>query len=290
MAEWSPYAIYLKNLTGTPRVAVAHNLESSIWRAYVEKAGNPLKRAFINHQYHRVQAFENRIFRQLEGLITVSPLELDQVRTRHPKLNAVLVDNGVDLEYFSLGDETEEDHLVTFTGSMDWRPNQDAVVYLIEDILPQLRQLVESVRLVIVGRQPPEWLVNLGRKHAVEFTGSVEDVRPYVRRSAVSIVPLRIGGGSRLKILEALGMKKAIVSTTLGAEGLELENGRDLIIADQPRPFAEAVAELMADPERRHRLGERGHARVSERYRWQELARVQIEFLESLVKAKSDKT
>lgn len=283
MAEWSPYSIYLRHVTGLPRVAVAHNLESSIWRGYVEKTSNPLKRAYIAHQYRKVIAFEDDIFSWLDGLVTVSPLELDEVRRRFPKLNTSLVDNGVDTAYFAPGSEPEESDLITFCGSMDWRPNQDAIQYMIEEIMPRLRQLIEPVRLLVVGRQPPEWLVALGHKHGVEFTGSVEDVRPYVRRSALSVVPLRIGGGSRLKILEALSMKKAVVSTTLGAEGLALTPDEHITIADQPDQFARAVADLLKDKAKRQKLAEAGHRQVAQRYRWDSLAKLQAGFLESLI-------
>lgn len=284
MAEWSPYSIYLRKVSGPPRVAIAHNLESSIWRGYVEKTTNPLKKAFVKYQYGKVRAFEDDIFSWLDGLIAVSPLELKQVRERFPNLQATLVDNGVDTDYFAPGDEPQDDHLITFCGSMDWRPNQDAVQYTIEAILPSLRKLIEPVQLLVVGRQPPARLVAFGQKHGVEFTGSVDDVRPYVRRSALSIVPLRIGGGSRLKILEALSMKKAVVSTALGAEGLNLAPGRHIAIADQPDQFAQTVAELLNDKPHRQQMAEAGHRQVIAHYRWEELAKVQAEFLESLAR------
>jgi len=284
MAEWSPYAVYLRDVTGIPRIAIAHNLESSIWRGYVEKTSNSLKRSFVSYQYRKVEAFENDIFSWLDGLITVSPLELQQVQKRFPSLRSVLVDNGVDPSYFKPGPEPEDPHLIAFCGSMDWRPNQDAIQFMIEDIMPHLRRMIEPVRLLVVGRQPPAWLLALGRRYGVEFTSSVDDVRPYVRRSAVSVVPLRIGGGSRLKILEALSMKKAVVSTSLGAEGLELTPNQHIVVADQPEPFARAVAELLTDPARRQQLAEAGYRKVVERYRWEELAKRQSEFLNSLVK------
>ena len=282
LAEWSPYSVYLKPLAGIPRVAVAHNLESSIWRGYVEQAANPAKRAYARHQHRKVVAFEDEIFGWLDGLITVSPVELAHVAARYPRLNAVLVDNGVDTDYFSPATEEEDDNLIAFTGSMDWRPNQDAVQYFTTAILPELRRRAEAVTAVVVGRRPPEWLAALGRKHGVIFTGSVDDVRPWVRRAAVSIVPLRIGGGSRLKILEALAMKKAVVSTTLGAEGLDLKSGEHLLIADTPGEFAAAVAGLLADRARRRQLGEAGYRQVIRKYRWEELGSVQLRFLESL--------
>jgi sugar transferase (PEP-CTERM/EpsH1 system associated) len=285
MAEWSPYSIFVEDLDALPRVAVAHNLESSIWRGYVEKARSPLKRAYLNLQYRKVKKFEREIFGWLEGLITVSPLELESVRKEFPDLRSALVDNGVDTEFFAPSAEREDDKLISFCGSMDWRPNQDGVEHFITDILPILRQRIPDVRVLMIGREPPEWLVELGKQHKVEFTGSVDDVRPMVCNSAVSIVPLRIGGGSRLKILEAFSMGKAVVSTSLGAEGLRLTHGEHLLVADQPEQFADAVADLLNDSDRRRQLGQDGRQLVLERYRWQEIAKVQSRFLEGFTRA-----
>lgn len=286
LAEWSPYAVYLKEYSHIPRVAVAHNIESSIWRGYVEKSESRIRRTYVGLQYRKVVRFEHEIFGWLEGLITVSPVEQEQVQRDYPGLKVALVDNGVDTEYFAPSPSVREECLVSFTGSMDWRPNQDGIEYFIRTILPLLRAHVPEVTLLTIGRRPPEWLVALGKEHAVEFTGSVADVRPDMRRTAVSIVPLRIGGGSRLKILEAFAMEKAVVSTALGAEGLAVTPGKHLLIADDPQAFAGAVARLLRDPSERRRLGTAGRALVTEKYQWDRLAVSMSSFLEELVGAR----
>jgi sugar transferase (PEP-CTERM/EpsH1 system associated) len=286
LAEWSPYAIYLKEYSRIPRVAVAHNIESSIWRGYVEKSESWARRAYVSLQYRKVTRFERQIFGWLDGLITVSPIEQEQVQKAYSNLKVALVDNGVDTEYFAPSPSVPEECLVSFTGSMDWRPNQDGVEYFIRTVLPLLRAKVPEVKLLIIGRQPPDWLITLGKEHGVEFTGSVPDVRPDVRRTAVSIVPLRIGGGSRLKILEALAMEKAVVSTTLGAEGLAVISGKHLLIADEPEAFAVAVARLLQNQDERRRLGIAGRALVTEKYQWDRLATTMSGFLEEMVSAR----
>ncbi len=286
LAEWSPYAIYLKEHSHIPRAAVAHNIESSIWRGYVEKSESWARRAYVSLQYRKVTRFERQIFGWLDGLITVSPIEQEQVQKEYSNLRVPLVDNGVDTGYFAPSPSVQEECLVSFTGSMDWRPNQDGVDYFIRTVLPLLREKVPEVKLLIIGRQPPDWLVAMGKEHAVEFTGSVPDVRPDVRRTAVSIVPLRIGGGSRLKILEALAMEKAVVSTTLGAEGLAVVSGKHLLIADEPEAFAVAVARLLRDQNERRRLGVAGRALVTDKYQWDRLAATMSGFLEELVGAR----
>ena len=282
VAEWSPYAIYLREFISVPRVAVAHNVESSIWRGYVEQSESWAKRTYLKHQYQKVLRFEHEIFGWLDGLITVSPVEEQYIRSEYPKLKVALVDNGVDTEYFAPSKAVQEDQLVSFTGSMDWRPNQDGVEFFIRSVWPVLKSQVPEVKLLIIGRQPPDWLVKLGNDSGVEFTGSIPDVRPDMFRTAVSIVPLRIGGGSRLKILEALAMEKAIVSTGLGAEGLAVENDEHLIIADDPGQFAATVARLLRDPARRRQLGQTGRALVVEKYQWNRLAEKMSGFLEGV--------
>ncbi len=283
LAEWSPYSIFFEPINSLPRVAVAHNLESSIWRGYVENSRNPIKRWYMNFQYKKVVKFENKIFNWLDGLILVSPIELEKIGKDYPGLTAALVDNGVDIEYFAKTDQPEEDDLISFVGSLDWRPNQDGVAYFIEKILPILRHQIDSLKVLIIGRGAPDWLLAFGKKHNVEFTGPVEDVRPHVLKSAVSIVPLRIGGGSRLKILEAFSMGKAVVSTSLGAEGLNVENKKHLIIADSEEAFANSVVRLLRDKEERRRLGENGRQLVKEKYQWPNLATNQSDFLNSIV-------
>ncbi|PWB76160.1 glycosyl transferase family 1, partial [candidate division GN15 bacterium] len=220
LAEWSPYAVYLRKYSLAPRIAVAHNIESSIWRGYIEKSQSLARRMYVGLQYRKVVRFEHETFGWLDGLITVSPVEQEMIRKEYPHLRVGLVDNGVDTDYFTPSPSFPEECLVSFTGSMDWRPNQDGIEFFIRSVLPLLRAKVAEVKCLVIGRQPPDWLVALGREHGVDFTGSIPDVRPDMRRTAVSIVPLRIGGGSRLKILEGLAMGKAVVSTALGAEGL----------------------------------------------------------------------
>jgi glycosyltransferase involved in cell wall biosynthesis len=150
---------------------------------------------------------------------------------------------------------------------MDWLPNQDGVEFLVRDILPRLRQLAPSVRVMLAGRNPSEAML---RRYAgdpdVSFTGTVADLRPIIARAAVCVVPLRIGSGTRLKILEAAAMGKAIVSTTLGAEGLDLEHGREILLEDRPDAFAEAVALLLTDRKRSSALGSAARLVVEEQY------------------------
>src|SRR4030095_14168827 len=145
---------------------------------------------------------------------------------------------------------------LVFTGSMDWLPNEDAIRYFIEQIMPRIRQVVPTVTLTVVGRNPYATLVELSKRDpSVVVTGRVDDVRPYMERAAAYIVPLRIGGGTRLKIFEAMAMEKAIVSTTVGAEGLPVTDGKELRIADTPESFADSVVKVLQNEALAHEMG-----------------------------------
>ena len=155
---------------------------------------------------------------------------------------------------------------------MDWLPNEDGMLYFVRDILPLVRQAEPGATLSIIGRAPTPAVRKLADEHGVEVTGSVDDVRPHVAAGSVYIVPLRIGGGTRLKIFEAMGMGKAVVSTTIGAEGLPVTDGADLVIADEPAAFAEAVVRLIRDDAARTRIESAARRLVVERYDWSAVA------------------
>jgi len=155
---------------------------------------------------------------------------------------------------------------VLYMGGMDWFPNRDAVEFFVTQILPELRVLAPEARFVVAGRNPPAEFVRRFAASGITFTGTVPDMRPEIARAAVCVVPLRIGSGTRLKILEAGAMGKPIVSTSIGAEGLDLIKGTEIILEDQPRAFAKAVADLLRDASRRRALGEEARRWVESRY------------------------
>jgi glycosyltransferase involved in cell wall biosynthesis len=178
----------------------------------------------------------------------------------------------VDLDYFSVLAQPDQTRHLVFTGSMDWRPNQDAARYFVNDIMPLLRGHRPDLDCTFVGRSPPADIVRLAEVPGVHVTGTVPDVRPYVKRAAVHVVPLRVGGGSRLKILEALAMGRAVVSTSVGAEGLDVVHGRHVLLANNPRDFADSVLGLLENLDQRQRLAAEGRRLVEQRYGWDLLA------------------
>jgi glycosyltransferase involved in cell wall biosynthesis len=183
-----------------------------------------------------------------------------------------VVPTGVDTAYFAPRTAVVRPRHLVFTGSMDWLPNEDGVQHFVRDVLPLVRRAEPSTTLSIVGRAPTPAVQRLADEYGVQVTGRVDDVRPYMAEAAVYVVPLRIGGGTRLKIFEAMAMGKAIVSTTIGAEGLPVDPGLHLAIADDAPSFARAVIHLLQNQTERARLGDAARHLVLERYDWAAVA------------------
>ncbi|HWR82560.1 MAG TPA: glycosyltransferase [Candidatus Deferrimicrobium sp.] len=269
VCEWTPYALFLREVHGIKKVIVAHNIESSIWKRYEEFEANPFRRAYITIQRAKVERFEQRCFAWADGATAVCETEAEQIRGFGVPYSVEVVANGVDLEYFVPSQTEVDPHEIVFTGSMDWRPNQDAVSFFVHKIFPEIRARVFQATFTVVGRNPTAAITALRSLPGITVTGTVDDVRPYLARAAVCVVPLRIGGGSRLKVLEALAMSKAVVSTTVGAEGLRVTDEQDILIADTPQNFAEKVVALMRDADRRAKLGKLGRELVENTYGWE---------------------
>lgn len=257
-----------------PTVLFQHNVEAMIWKRHYEVQKNVVKKAYLYAQWLKMRAFEERLCRKFDAVIAVSAEDRDQMRADYLLDTVFDVPTGVDTEFFKPSGFTERDSMnLVFTGSMDWLPNDDAIRYFADDILPIVRRKVPKVSLTIVGRNPSPYLTELSKKDlSINVTGRVDDVRPYMEKAAVYVVPLRIGGGTRLKIYEAMAMEKPIVSTTVGAEGLPLQDGAGLLLADNAHSFAEAIVKLLKEPELAQRIGSRAARAVRESFGWHRVA------------------
>jgi len=244
------------------------NIDSSIWFRLAKSEPNPLKKLIFYLQYRSFANYESVVCPRFDMCFCVSSEDQRRLSSLCPGATIEIAPNGVDLDYFSPGTVEEDDACLVFTGSMDWQPNEDAVLYFCNHILPIIRVKLPEVKFYIVGSNPTDRVLKLSRQKGVIVTGSVEDVRPYVASAAVYVVPLRIGGGTRLKILQALAMKKAVVSTVVGCEGLGLQPDEHLFVADEPRQFAARTIQLIRDPSLRCRLGENGRKLIREKFDW----------------------
>ena len=254
----------------SPAVLFQHNVEAMIWKRHYETQTNPIKRAYLYSQWQKMRRFEKEMCRRFNSVIAVSVDDREQMKREYGVASVFDVPTGVDTEFFRpSGKEDSLIHNIVFTGSMDWLPNQDAIQYFMREIMPLIRSRVPDVTLTVVGRNPPASLVDLSKEDpSVRVTGRVDDVRPYMERAAAYVVPIRIGGGTRLKIFEAMAMEKPVVSTTVGAEGLPLTNGVELRLCDEPEAFAEAVIQVLTDHAYAAQLGNRAATSVRQNHGW----------------------
>jgi polysaccharide biosynthesis protein PslH len=257
-----------------PSLIFTHNVESEIWRRHAENRHGLAKRLFTE-QCRRMLTYECSVLEAFDRVVAVSDADARTLSTlcgSRLKAPVHVVPTGVDTAYFAPAKSIVDRRHLIFTGSMDWLPNEDAMIYFCREILPRVREHEPAVTLRIVGRAPTPAVLRLAQQDGIEVTGRVDDVRPHVARAGVYVVPLRIGGGTRLKIFEAMAMGKAVVSTTIGAEGLPVTDGGNIALADDVDGFARAVVELIRNPERRRALEASARRLVVERYDWSAVA------------------
>ncbi len=267
-------AVNVPSRLPTPGVLFQHNVEAMIWKRHHEVQANPIKKAYLYGQWVKIRRFEAQMCRRFDSVVAVSRDDRETLRTEYGVTSVFDVPTGVDIEFFRpSGNETQDLHNVVFTGSMDWLPNEDAIRYFAEQIMPLVKQSVPDLTLTVVGRNPFPGLIELSKRDSsIIVTGRVEDVRPYIERAAVYVVPLRIGGGTRLKIYEAMAMGKPIVSTTIGAEGLPVQDGEHLLLADAPEDFANALIRFLEDKSLAEKVGNQAALLVRRQFGWDRAA------------------
>jgi glycosyltransferase involved in cell wall biosynthesis len=258
--------------TRVPVMFFDHNVEHVIWRRLAAVERRPWRRAALALEWRKVRRAEARACRRARLTVAVSEADRRLLAAQAPTATIREIATGVDTEYFTPGAAAERPASLVFTGSMDWYPNEDAMLDFMATTLPAIRAQMPGASLTIVGRHPSPRLRAAAAAAGARVTGTVDDVRPWMAEAAVFVVPLRIGGGTRLKIFEALAMGKAVVSTSIGAEGLPLVPGTHFRAADTRQRFVRAVVDLLDDPVQRKTLGAAGRRLVEERFGWPQVA------------------
>lgn len=251
-------------------VIFQHNVEAMIWQRHAEQAGNFVKKAYFRLQAQRMAKFEGEACRKAKRVIAVSHADAEMMRSDYGVQDISAVPTGVDLNYFKhpgVGTVKAKADLV-FVGSMDWMPNSEGIRWFVRDVFPLILKKRPGTTFAIVGRKPPADIDAMTNER-IQVTGTVPDVRPYLWGGKVSVVPLRIGGGTRLKIYEAMAASVPVVSTKIGAEGLEIEDGASIAIANDAAAFAGRCVDLLNDPAACQRMARRALEIVGERYSWE---------------------
>jgi glycosyltransferase involved in cell wall biosynthesis len=255
------------------RVLDEHNVEYDIRSRTLALVRPGARKAYDYLNHLKLRAEEQRSWRDVDACAVTSPRDEEMIRAAFPDVRTAVVPNAVDTEFLSPGSKQRVPGRILFLGTLSYYPNHDGLLSFLREVMPAVRRLHPSARLQIVGASPPAELRRFEGPD-VTFTGFVEDVRPYLERAAVVVAPLRIGGGTRLKILEAMAMAAPVVSTSLGAEGLAVTHGRDVLVADTAEAFAAEVVRVLRDDALGAELGSAGRRLVEGSYDWRAAARV----------------
>jgi polysaccharide biosynthesis protein PslH len=256
----------------TPVVLFQHNVETMLWRRMADTEKSAMRKMSYSIEARKMAAYETRTLQRFRHVIAVSEHDRKEMLALAPGCTITVVPTGVDTEHYKPAPSVSgTPPRIVFTGSMDWEPNIDAVEYFCHDIFPSVLAQFPEARFQIVGRNPYPRVKKLAST-SVEVTGTVPSVAEYLRNATVVTVPLRIGGGTRLKIFEAMAMRKALVSTSIGAEGLDVTSGKDCLIADDALSFASAILAILRDPALRQTYEENAAA-LAARYDWSQIAK-----------------
>jgi sugar transferase (PEP-CTERM/EpsH1 system associated) len=280
-------AQYVEDLAPLPAVLTHHNVEAIAQKRALCLRPPPfgLRRWFIWREYRRWAKYEVEISQRFGALVAVSQREAAYFQRNVPNVPTFVVPNGVDTEFFRpLGSsKCDQNPTLLYTGRMDYLPNVDAVTWFCREVLPRIQRAYPSVHFHIVGRSPTPEVQALGKLPGVMIVGEVPDVRPYYALATIFVVPLRLGAGTRLKILEAMAMATPVISTTLGCEGLDVEPGKDLIIADTVEEMEVQITHLLENSVFRDKIGQRARLTVKQKYDWQNIVRMQEEAYECAI-------
>ena len=263
-----------------------HNIESDLMRQYAERARNLVRKLYARRTARLMNQFEQRALREFDAHLVVSERDADRLREINPDARIFVVENGVDPAYYSepSSDGTRPTrNRIVFVGSMDYHANIDAVVEFAREVWPGVHESKPELTFTIVGRDPATEVRELAAIPGVEITGTVGDVRPFCREALASVVPLKVGGGSRLKILEAMATGVPVVSTTLGAEGLDVADGENILIADTNEELREAIVSVVENETLREKIAAAGRSLVAERYDWSRLGASLYEIYQQLL-------
>ncbi|MFA5073582.1 MAG: glycosyltransferase [Nitrospirota bacterium] len=280
-------SMYAHRIAAIPRALTEHNIESLRVKRLAQNAKNPLLTLYLYLQYKKLFAYEKQACTLFDLCVAVSKNDLQVLQHMNPSGRMIEVPNGVDTEHFSPAPDAWEPGSLLWVGSMHDLYNREAVDYFCSEIFPRIEEEIPAVSFTAIGSHPTNALKALAMRSAsVRVQGYVADVRPYFSAASVFLAPLKSGGGTKLKVLNALSLGKAVVTTRVGAEGIDVEDGVHLVIADDPTSFAQKTIELLRNPEKIKTMGEKGRQRILERYDWSAIGKIQLNAYRELVRSR----
>jgi len=263
MTQYLPMTENVKTIYGS------HNVESSLlWQRFIQSR-NMIVKAHCLKEYFRVKAYEKKIIRLTDETITVTPEDKNRLKSMVPPATIKFFPITIDTTWWRPSQDVFREPTLVFAGTLFWYPNVDGLQWFYNQVLPLIKQEITSLQVLIVGREPPESVRMLDNDSCITVKGTVPDMAPYLKNNGVFIVPLRVGGGMRVKILEAFARGMAVVSTSRGKEGIEAEHNRDILVADTAPLFAKACVSLLKSPDKRLHIGQAGRLLAEKTYHWQ---------------------
>jgi polysaccharide biosynthesis protein PslH len=279
--EFSSMASYRLN-TDAVKILDAHNIEHDLIRRMYLNTRSPLRKLYYLIEYEKFYSEKIEYFAKQDAFFVTSERDKMILDIEMPNVPKFIIPNGVDSSYFIPTSESPEPFSLVFTGVMGYLPNYDGVMYFLDKIFPLIQKKIPAVKVYIVGKRSPQKLLKRANDRII-VTGCVDDVRPYISRASVYVVPLRIGGGTRLKVIEAMAMKIPIVTTSIGSEGIDVVNNESALIADEPQSFANAVIELFHNASLRQKLVRNGYELMQSQYEWSVIGRQVENYYQILV-------
>jgi polysaccharide biosynthesis protein PslH len=265
-------ALYAEPAKNFHKVLNHHNCESAMAYRQAVNETNPIRRIYLQQQAAKLAAEERRLCAEFDVNTVVSDQDGELLRAIQPQATYQVVENGVDTEYFQPPNSEPEEHTAIFTGLLGWGPNVSAIEFMVHKVWPTVKSQIPDARLYLAGRNPPQHVRAFGEKDpSIAVIPDPEDMRPWLARASVSVCPILEGGGTRLKILDALAMGKPVVSTSIGCEGLRVTKGEHILVADTPEEFAAGIVQLFDNQKLRRRIGAAGRSLVEREYSWERI-------------------
>jgi len=263
-------AMYFDTIGSTPKILVNHNVESLRLKRLIKVQKNLLIKLYLYIQYLKLARYEKKACPKFEKCVVVSDADKEILKGMCLTNNFEIVPNGVDIEYFKPATGTIEPNTIVWTGGMAGLYNKDAVNFFLDDILPIIKAKIPKVKVTFVGTSPTSKLIKAAKESShVKIAGYVDDVRPYLAVSAVFIAPLRSGSGTKIKVLNALAFEKAVVTTSIGAEGINVEHKKNIFISDKAKEFAEQTIYFLENPQVAKKIAENGRKFIEDNYAWE---------------------
>jgi polysaccharide biosynthesis protein PslH len=265
MLQMATYLDIIRKYSKAPVVLRAHNIEHKIWQRIAENCSNPLKRLYLNHLYRSLKRFEISILNKVDGIVAITPVDARNFDRLSHSTNIISVPFGINLDTLPENPVQPAEPSLFHIGTMNWFPNEESIKWLMTQVWPQVSQRLPEIEVHLAGRYMPDWMLKLSIPHVI-IDGEVPDVWEYMQRFSIMVVPLFSGSGIRIKIVEAMAAGKAIITTAIGAEGINYENGQHLIIAKDARSFTDAIVKVCNDRVLRDTLGKNARMLIAKEH------------------------